>query len=315
MEGIIFWLVPVVLLIVFILVLLRHGRDTNKPPLLIVEPLGTLITAWQTARFIPAGVSSTEKNSTAPTSTARKQLEEYLSMFRYQTCNSGTPLEMIIISTLGIEQRSAATLLHCHGLSLWGEQRIFETKDGKILSVMMGDIGEILSKVKYNGAGKEVMSDKMRQELKALSQRSGSHGYLPVACCYRFVHARAVIEPTGHSWAGLILLEPVLAPNLIKRLRGYRQADLKMLSILPEALLSFLRRQLWRTETYDGATPSREDNPKEKEEYWDQARSIGSANLRERYSAVRYFQFGKNCRVLSGNTEDRQLPVPTTSFL
>lgn len=299
MEGIIFWLVPVLLLSVFLLVLLRHTSENRKPPLLIVEPLGTIISAWQTARVIGD----------------KKQLDNYLSMFRYHACNSGTPLEAIILATGGIEQHLPVTLLHCHGLGLWGEQRIFETADGKILSVMIGDVSEILPKVKYMGAGKAVMTENERHELEMTANRANSHGFLPLACCYRFVHSGSVIEPTGHSWAGFILLEPVLAAGLVKRLGGYRPQDLKMLSVLPPALLFFLRRRLWRTEADGGLPLVLDKGPKEKEEYWDNSSCIGSANLRERYSAVRYFQFGKTCRVLSGNAEDRQLPIATTNIL
>src|SRR6185503_11146026 len=120
--------------------------------------------------------------------------------------------------------------------------------------------------------------------------------YLVLACCYRYVHGSAVIEPDQHSWAGFVLLEPKLTDALVKRLRGYRQSELKLLSVLPSAFLHWVLGRIWPTVAATDTHLQAPENPKDREQYWQESGSIGSAALRERYSAVRYFQFGKTCR-------------------
>jgi|GEM_PF-6786187 len=297
MEGLIFWLVPVALLIVFILLVLRHQHDYAKAPLTLVEPLNFTIKRWRVARFIGG----------------ESQLKAMLTTAKQANCSTQSNLE-ILLQSLPLESaRPSGELLRCQPLPLLGEQKIIASGE-RILSLLIGDVTEVLPAVKYSENGKSLLTAELRSEHERVAATASQHGYLPLAIAFRYVHGMALIEPKHHTYLGLVLLEPILDDGSLKRLRTLRQDRVKFLSVLPAGLLGWLRAKVWQTEEFTGITSSNTDHPQEKEAFWTQSPVIGSATLRERYGAVRFFQHSWDCRVISGNAEDEQLPVRPTKL-
>jgi hypothetical protein len=295
MEGIFFWLVPVGLLVTLILVMLYYrGSVGAKKPLLLIEPLGTLIESWQLARVIGD----------------ERQAHSLLALFAAGDLKARSALEDVV---RGLPLRSAppqANLLHQERLKIWGERRVFET-EGRVTSVLIGDIAEVLPLVKYRADGRHLLGEEERRELERTAGTAAKHGFLPVACALRYVHGRLQGETKSHSWVGLVLLEPQLARAALGKLRHFKASQAKFVSVLPLGLLEWLWAKAAGTEPLSGAVSAeRSDHPKDKEEYWRASSLIAAASLRERYSVVRFLQHSYDCQLLSSQAEDEQLPLP-----
>jgi hypothetical protein len=299
MEGMVFWLVPVLLVVVFTLILLHHAQSGRKPRLLLVEPCGTLVRQWHLARIIGD----------------ERQVIRLLGLTQAYHDHSGSILEQVLHSVSLNGPKPSSTLLRLERLPVMGEKRALEV-DGKVMLIAVGLIEEVLPLVKYDSDGKTLLGDESGRELQRVSTNAAAHGYLPLACVGRFAHGKVPLTGAEHfSWAGLALLEPEVDREALSKLQSYPRAKLKLLSVLPDELLGQLSRQVGRSEAWAGLGAGYRDNPQEQEQYWDATAYIGAAGLRERYSAIRYFQHGRDCQVWSANPEDAKLPAPVTRQL
>ncbi len=298
MEGIIFWLVPVILLVVFIIVALTHTRESAKPKLLLLEPVGTLIRSWHVARLIGD----------------QKVISQAVRLLRGRLTSDNKTFEQIV--TAIVQEKTAAEppeLLHDASVGLWGVHRVFAT-GGRTISLVVGNASDVLASAKYRTDGKSLLKKEDRLELEATAKRAGEHGYLALAVAGRYVHSRT-FEPTDHSWFGLILLEPVFDQGVVDRLRLFKQSDLKLLSALPDEFLESLHAQVRGNRAFEGVPKEVGNHPRQKEERWLSSSTIGAANFVERYSAVRFLSERQDCRVVSANPDDRELPVLPTRQL
>lgn len=293
MEGTIFWLIPVALTILLVLLLLRHQREFVKPPIIAVEPLGLLVKRWRLVRFIgPEG-----------------QLQKYLSLTHRTSCHNGTALEQVLEGLQGLDQaRLKAELIRCQKIAYFGEQRILET-DGQFLSLLVGSLEEVMPNCKYSGDGKSVMKVEERSEISQVVTNAGKHGYLPLIIANKTLHGTVVTEKNNHTYCGIILLEPELSATEMSKVSKLPKEKVKFLSVLPEEFLQWLMSKIRNNDQFLGVGGGKSDHPREKEEYWDKGTLFGGADLKERYSIIRHWQHRYTCRVYSALSEDLELPV------
>lgn len=292
-EGLIFWLVPVILLVVLISIVANHVNSPRRRKLYFLEPLGTLITTWRSVRLI--GESSPLR--TALTWLAGSDLSE------------GTPLEWILKSPDTPSRRAAEfPLLHQQSIGSWGEQRVVQ-HGGRPVSIVAGSVDAVLDACRYRSDGRLLLTDSDKAEHRLTAERAGEHGFLAVAVGIRYFHGR-VYEPDKHTWLGMIFFEPVYDEQLLGQLRHIDPSRMKLLSYLPEPFLHSVLTKIRGVNQFAGIPRRPVITPLEQERLWQESAAIGSADAALRHAIVRYFESRRDCWMISGIAADRKLPLP-----
>lgn len=296
-EGLIFWLVPVILLVVFTLIVANHARDPRRRKLLLVEPVGTLIPRWRAVRMIG------DVN----------QLRQALAWIEQSRLGDDAPLDCIISLDQPTNPSEPAPLLGRETLGAWSEQRVLQ-RTGRTISILAGEVEKILAGCRYRSDGRILLTDSDRAEYILTANRAGEHGYLAVAFGARYFHSR-VYDPDKHTWLGLILFEPVYDQSLMNQLEQVDPSRLKLLSLLPDEFLQSIITKLRGTSQFAGIPRRPVDTPLEEEQQWQTSSVIGSADLAKRHAVIRYFEPRRDCRMLSTLAADHQLPIPVRRVL
>ncbi len=291
-EGLIFWLVPVILLIVFTLIVTNHARDPRRRKLLLVEPLGTLIPCWRAVRMIG------DVN----------QLRQALAWTEQTRLGDDAPLDCIVSSDESPRPSEPTPLIHRELLGAWSEQRVLQ-RTGRTISILAGDVDRILGGCRYRSDGRILLTESDRAEYRLTAARAGEHGYLAVAFGARYFHSR-VYEPDKHTWLGLILFEPVYDQSLLNQLQQIDSSRMKLLSFLPVEFLHAVVAKLRGSSQFAGIPRRPVETPLEEEQLWQSSSVIGSADQAKRHAVARYFELRRDCRMLSTLSSDRQLPIP-----
>lgn len=285
---IVFWLMPIALLVVLILLVLKMTGEKNRQELMAIEPLGYLVSRWQVARIEPDNQSLT-------------QLFKLLASINL---SKGTLLEQVIISaatTVRLKSKtSVATLTEHRVVGPLAEQFILE--DGaKKQSVVIGSLEQIRLQIEEETLG----------NFLNLSRSAEENGYLPLAVASSISHGNDS-KRIKHQLEGLVILEPKIDQTNLEAVRKLTGQSVRFLTVLPVRLA-----QHW----YESAYPNRdcfgiEANAlltlsplKFAEADIEKAQVIGSADLNSRHRILRTWQRIFACTVLSVNPEDSDLPV------
>lgn len=274
MDLLIFWLTPVILAVVLILVSLSHRPKTKLLPLTLIEPLGTLFKDWRLARRIGS----------------EKRLADLTNYFSATELDQWSRLGEIVKGDAQLPSKVA--LVKTEPLSLLGEKRLIEVEN-KTISVIIGLPAEVLGQI-------ETIDPKAAAE----ATRAEANGILTLHVGEVVIHGRD--NQFRHRYIGSLLFEPIFEPSKLEKLIAWR-----WLSVLPSTLLAHYATQLPGTEDghfYD-ATEITQAPPQEAEERLAAAKVIGSANLRDRYQIVCQYQRQHDCRFWSRNPADRKLPL------
>jgi hypothetical protein len=296
-EGLIFWLVPVILLVVFTLIITNHARDPVRRKLLFVEPLGSLIPTWRPVRLI--GDAS--------------QLRQALAWLAQSRLTDGSPLEHLLADHDAAPVGDPSALLHRQPLGPWGEQRVLQ-RNGRSVSILAGDIDTILAASRYRSDGRVLLTESDRAEQRLTAARAGEHGFVAVAIALRHFHTR-VYEPDRHTWLGMAFLEPVYDEVLSRKLGLIGQSRLKFLSVLPSEFLHSVTARVRGSSQFAGIPPRQSTTPQEEEQAWEQNTTIGGADSAKRHAVCRYFESRRDCRLLSVLPDDEKLPITVCTHL
>ena len=295
MEVIVFWLVPVVLLVVLILLVLAIlARQVTKQPLTVIEPLGWLVTSWQVARFEPNSQS----------------LARLFKVLASSNLSKGTLLEQIIVSAAGsIRLKSkaiAGTLVEHQSIGPLAEQFILALGTKK-QSVLVGPLEQIES----------LVDDEKIAKYRALSQQSAEHGYLALTLATSFVHGDKP-KAIKHRIEGVVVLEPRVDQDQVALIQKISQKAIRFLTVLPVAVATQLHGQVSPDQTPFGLNAKELETllpPKFAEADLEKATVVGGADIVARHQALRVWQQKYNCVVVSVNPEDRDLPIsPQTNI-
>lgn len=293
MAVIIFWLMPVVLLVVLILLVLAIlARQTTKQSLTVIEPLGWLVKSWQVARFEPDNQS----------------LTRLFKVLASSNLSKGTLLEQIIVSAAGSirlkSKPNAGILVEHQSVGPLAEQFILEIGT-KTQSVLVGPLEQI----------ENLVDDDKIAKYRALSQQSAEHGYLALTIATCFVHGDKP-KKTKHQVEGVIVLEPKIDQDQAARLQKNSQQPIRFLTVLPVCMATNLYSQVFPDQTPFGLNAKELETilpPKFAEADLDKAAVVGGADLIARHQALRVWQQKYTCTVISVNPEDRDLPITPVS--
>lgn len=289
-EELIFWSVPVVLLVVFTLALVNYTRDPRRRKLLFIEPLGTLLTKWRPVRYV--GEAAVLKRTLEQLVTSRFHDDE--------------PLELVLTLESPPPPRRSE-VVERRNLGLWSEQRVL-IEDNRTVSVIAGRVADVLAASRYRSDGRTLLTESDRAELKLTAERACQHGYLPLGVARRYFHSR-VIESDKHTWVGLIFLEPLIGETLRHQLQQISPSRRKLLTVLPTLLAESLWAKLGSTTQFPAVPTGTPPQPRALEETWERSNVIGDASADQRHAVVRYFEMRRDCRLLSVLPSDRDLPI------
>ncbi len=295
-EVIIFWLVPVGLLVVFTIILLGHTRDPKRRKLLFLEPLGTVITQWRPVRFVGDQVA----------------LPQSLKLLVATRTSDASALDLILSLELDGRPMSAELLEH-QLLGAWAEQRVV-VDEGRSLSLLAGDPAIVLRASRYRSDGRTLLTESDRAEINLTAKRAGEHGYLALAVAKRYFHSR-IFEADKHTWLGLILLEPIIDESLIARVRQLIPGRVKLLSVLPTELLGYIQTKVRGESQFAGIPTRPSTDPVAREDHWQRTDVLGETSFEDRFAIVRYFESRRDCRLVSVLPGDRKLPIRVTGTL
>lgn len=289
MEVIIFWLMPVVLLVVLILLVLAMlGHQRTLRRLTVIEPLGWLVRNWQVARLEP-------NNQT---------LAELFKVIASSNLSKGTLLEQIIVSaarSIRLKSKaSAATLVEHQSIGPLAEQFVL-TLGTKKKSVIIGPLEQIES----------LADDEKISKMRTLSQKSAENGYLALVIATSFVHGDRP-KKSKYQIEGLVVLEPVIDQDIVAVLKQTKHKPIRFLTVLPVGVASHLYTQVFPDKAHFNLNAKELETllpPKFAEADLEKAIVVGGADLVARHQALRVWQRQYDCIVVSRNPEDRDLPV------
>lgn len=294
-EALVFWLMPVLLLTIFIIVIVDHGRDSKRHRLYFIEPLGTLIRRWRPVRLLGSS----------------RELEKMLAVLASAKLDDNSALEHLL--RLESDRPAAAPVLaERRRLDSWTDQVIVR-EGAQTRSLIVGNPTAVLAAARYRADGRTLLTDSDRAEIATTALRAAEHGYVAMALASRYFQTRST-EPEKHTWLGLAFLEPIIDEAQLARVRQLLPRRVKWVSVLPEGFLRFLNAKIRRTDEFAGVPRSkRTDSPQSREEYWEAAECLGEVGFDERYALIRYFESRRDCRLVSALGEDQSLPIRITT--
>jgi len=288
MEVIVFWMAPVVLLVVLILLTLQIIKHNRKGELYVIEPAGLLVSGWQVARFEPDGQSIRRVFHLLATSNLSKE----------------TLLEQIIVSasrSVYLKSKSSSgTLVEHQSFGVLSEQFILQIGN-KIQSFVIGPLDQI----------ETFIEDEKIAKYRTLSQKSAENGYLALVIASSFVHGDKP-KQSKHQIEGMVVLEPTIDQDFVTILRKPNQKPTRFLTVLPIGVASHLYAQVFPAHTHFGLNAKELETllpPKFAEADLEKATIVGGADLIARHQALRVWQRQFDCIVVSRNPEDRDLPI------
>jgi hypothetical protein len=288
MEVIVFWLMPVALLVVLILLTLQIIKHNRKQEIHIIEPLGLLVTDWQVARFEPDS----------------QTIKQVFKLLASSNLSKGTLLEQIIVSSsksVSLKSKSSTgTLIEHQSFGALSEQFVLELGNKK-KSFLIGPLEQI----------EEFIEDEKIAKYRTLSQKSAENGYLALVIATSFVHGDKP-KKSKYQIEGMVVMEPVTNQDFVTALQGTNQKPTRFLTALPVGVASKLYSQVFPSKTHFDLNAKELESllpPKFAEADLEKAIVVGGADLIARHQALRVWQRQYDCTVVSRNLEDRDLPV------
>ncbi|MDP3992864.1 MAG: hypothetical protein Q8Q05_01460 [bacterium] len=289
MEVIVFWLMPVVLLVVLILlVLVMIGHQRTLRRLTVIEPLGWLVKSWQVARFEP-------NNQT---------LAGLFKVIASSNLSKGTLLEQIIVSAAGSvrlkSKAAAATLVEHQSIGPLAEQFVLRF-GAKKQSVLIGPLEQI----------EGLVDDDTIAKFRALSQKSAQNGYLALTIATSFLHGDKP-QKTNHQIEGTVVLESSIDQSRVAQIQKIDHDQARFLTVLPFGVAMHLYGHVFPNQTPFGLNAKELETllpPKYAEADLEKAAVVGAADIVARHQTLRVWQQKHSCVVVSVNPEDRDLPI------
>ena len=288
MDSIVFWLMPVALLVVLILLTLQIIKHNHKSELYVIEPMGLLVRSWQVARFEPDNQS----------------IRQIFKLLATANLSKGTLLESAIVSASGsvsLKSKSTkGTVVEHQSFGVLAEQLVLEVGNKK-QSVLIGPLEQI----------EEFVNDEKISKYRTLSQKSVENGYLMLIIATSFVHGH-LSKKSKHQIEGVVVLEPEVDQDRVEILQRANQKPTRFLTVLPVGVTAHLFNQIFPHKAHFDLNAKELETllpPKFAEVDLEKATIVGGADLIARHQALRVWQREFDCIVVSRNPEDRDLPV------
>lgn len=293
MELVVFWLTPVVLVVVFLLFLLSQ-RPNKKKRIFLIEPILFLFDKFKIARLI------------GNDSEIRKLLSYWLPGLELQQSLIEQIARQIEDSPPLIAPKDI-TILTQQPLPFWSELRQMEVS-GKNLFVLAGPITELVNycDADYDGP----ISPEKRVSWPATAETAHKNGFWTLALAHS--SSPDAMLRKKFKLAGLIILEPVLKDQSVIEVRqAASQGDVRLISVASAGFCQAMMEKIFpdlKVKAVAGPDLS-EMSPKDQERATEAAKIYGEANTKNRYWIARHLQRHGYLAVVSNLPLDADLPA------
>lgn len=283
MELFVFFLIPSLLLIVFIILLIRNLKSEKKTDLTIIEPIDLLVDKWRLVRSEPESIA------------------ELIMSLSHAFDDKESPLDLIISDAAkSIRQKSKIKRLEILGKENFAvlSEIVSVKKHTKNVSYLIGPYHQINGRL----AGSEMNSIHEKLNNDALK-----HGYLSLSIAELHHHSHHKTD-REHVLLGTLIIEPI-STNLEKL---SHIGHLKLMTVLPEQLAKNVFTELTGRKTLRAITSKElsEIQPiKFAEAEIEVVDVIADTDPSTRHLAIRTWQSQHNCRLFSSLKEDEHLPI------
>ncbi|MEX1051947.1 MAG: hypothetical protein WEC83_01000 [Patescibacteria group bacterium] len=293
MSLLVFWLTPVVLVLVLALLLLRY-QPKHKPKLILVEPLLLLVNQWHVSRIVGAEPS------------VRRQLALWQEGLELKESVVEQLVRQVIVQPGAKATR--AIIIEQRRLPFWAEQRIVETL-GKRSAVLCGPVSELLDYCNADNSGE--LTQEKRQEWLDLAATAARNGFLALG--FAETAGKPELAEKAYQFSGITVLEPVFNKEMLQRVRSLAaQGQLRFLSFLPIALLENIREKALPAHASASTVSGQELQemlPKEQEAAIERSVIYGEIPTRSRYWIARQLQRRYQLIVVSHLSQDNDIPA------
>ncbi len=291
MPLLVFWLTPVVLVLVLALLLLRF-QPKRKSKLVVIEPLLLLIDQWHLSRIIGDDRAVIRH---------LRQWQQGLEL----THSTVEQLARQIV--LKPSQAGQAAILEQRRLPFWAEQRVIEV-NGKKSALLCGSVGEVLEHCDADDAG--ALTSEKRREWQGLASTAARNGFLALACAET---SNIDSSERPYRFMGLAILEPVYNQEALKKFRALSGVgQVRLLSFLPVALLEIIREKLLPAAADPRSISEQELQelpPRQQETAIENSNIYGEIPTRSRYYIARQLQHRYELLVASRVGQDSDIPA------
>ena len=290
MELLVFWLIPVLLLIVLIFLTISITNSLRLKKLIVIEPVGSVIKDWLIIRSEPAEASVL--------------LQSISSAFIEDEATISTILAQALKRNISSENK--AKLLPVEELSLSGvlSASIDSSESKNSRTILVGLVSTIKPFLTKN--------ELLTTHVKLLSD-SANNGFLALAVAERVNH-HSTKRKNSFRLVGTIIIEPIFADDLINKLNRLEIRSLKILTELPDQLAVQIFNKLNDKNTVKSvsATTLKEVRQiKYAEAELEEVDILSEANHEQKHFALRTWQRQHQVIFLSKSEEDQSLPAVT----
>lgn len=293
MPLIIFWLTPVFLIVIFLIVL-SQNKVSNKPKVFVVEPLLFLVKKWELAR-----IEGDDKRT-------RRLMGYWLPGLEMQQSIIEQLARQIIVRPPIVPDKNI-TILNQKILPFWAEERELNVQ-GKKSSIIAGPISELIKYCDSDIKGK-LSKEQVDAWLKK-TDKVHSNGFLAVA--FAESSSKEALETKKYKLVGLAILEPVLDKNAELKIRQMSSAGkIKIVSLLPATLAEQLMQKVFpsRKDTVISGGQLSKLSPKKQEDAMDNSTIFGEVAVKNRYYIARHFRRDNYLTIVSNVPGDSELPA------
>lgn len=281
MPIVLFWLTPVFLLIVVILLFLQE-KQKDKPKLILIDPLLT-VESLQIARVVGD----------------EKSLNQELAMIRRILPNNQTHLEQVIrlLNPVVPSRNSKPTLLkHAQHSEFLAEYR-YEYA-GRVTSILFGRLDEVSEAAQDYGN---------LEQLRTHQERADHDGFASFVLARR-VDAKLIEGRQTYRILGQLIVEPELNSSRVSKIRfAVGGSKYVFLSWLGLGVSTKIAETIFPAAQFISASAiaTRQLQPKNREAILERATIYANTTLNDRYEAVQFWRHKTEPIFLGTNADDR----------
>lgn len=281
MPIVLFWLTPVFLLIVVVLLFIQE-KQKDKPKIILIDPL-LAVESLSIARVV-----GDEKN-----------INQELAMIRRILPNEHTHLEQIIrlLSPIIASRNTKPTLIKYLQHSEFLVEYKYEYS-GRVTSLLFGRLEDVV----------EAAQDYTNLEQSRVTvERADQDGFVSFAIARR-LDAKLIEGKQTYRILGQIIAEPELNSSRVSKIRFASSSNKTvLLSWLGLGVSTRIAKEIFPANQFTSAsaTATRQLKPKSREAILDRATIYANTTLNDRYEAIQYWRHTAEPIFLGTNTDDR----------
>lgn len=287
MPLILFWLVPVILVIVLITIILHDQETRSQPKLLLFDPL-VVVESWKIARVLGN----------------EQRVLENLAMVTKVLPGTATFMEDFL-KKLEFPRATVkgATLQKNTRVGSYSELYQFQ-HSGRIISLLLGDIGTVseLCDQSWQGA----VNEKVIAELEHEDRLTRQHGYFGLAVAIRL--DRSLPGPLApYQLLGYLICEPALNQAKISKLRQAEAGKkARVITLLSLELAENLAKKVFPSVRWQSlsALTVQATSPKGRRSAFEKATLIADTTLNDRHEICLLWRHTYQLELAASHPED-----------